>query len=340
VAIPRLLDELLRAPGPSGFEEAVSAVVRREAAALGAEVEGDVVGSTVARVRGTGGGRLLALLAHVDQVGLTVRRIRGDGLIEVAKLANWSAAAVLHQRVSILSGAAAVPGVVTRSGEGEPGWEDLLVDVGAAGEEEAWTLVSPGDPAVVDGAPVELAGGRVAAAALDDRAGVYAALEALRELAAEPPSWDVVLVATVQEETGTHGGAAAATRRLEPDVAVVVEATFAADAPGPEAWGDVRLGGGPAVFRGPVVHPAVTARLLDVAGAERIPVAVEAGGSTWSDADDVFAAAGGTAAALVSIPIRYMHTTCEVAQLSDVEAAARLLAAFARSLEPDLDLRR
>jgi endoglucanase len=331
----------LRAPGPSGAEDAVAATVRREAASLGADLEADVLGSTVARVAGSGDGRLLALYAHADQVGLAVRRVRADGLLEVAKLANWDAAAVLHQRIEILAEESRVPGVVTRSGSGELEWRDLLVDVGASSEEEALALVAPGDPAVPVGPTLPLAGGRLAAAALDDRAGVYAALEALRALAADPPAWDVALVVTSQEETGTHGGAAAAAERLRPDVAVVVETTFAGDVPGgPDSWGDVRLGGGPVVFRGPVVHPGVVAGLLAAAAGSRITVAVEAGASTWSDADELFVAAGGVAAALVSIPLRSMHTTCEVAQLSDVEATARLLEAYARGLGPELDLRR
>jgi endoglucanase len=340
VPIPPLLDELLRAPGPSGSEEAVAAVVRREAAAFGAEVEGDPLGSTVARIRGTGAGRLVAFFAHTDQVGLAVRRVRGDGLLEVAKLASWNPAAALHQRVEVLARSGRVPGVVTRTGEGDLEWSHLLVDVGAASDEEALALVAPGDPAVIVGAPVELAGGRIASAALDDRAGLYAALEALRAFAADPPAWDVAVVATSQEETGTHGGAAAAAWRLEPVVAVVVEATFAADAPGHEPWGDVRLGGGPVVFRGPVVHPGVTEALLETARSEGIAVAVEAGGATWSDADDLFAAAGGIAAGLVSIPLRYMHTACEVVDLGDVEATARLLEAYARSLDAAFDPRR
>jgi endoglucanase len=340
VPIPPLLDELLRAPGPSGFEDAVAAIVRREAAAFGAEVEGDPLGSTVARVRGTGSGRLLAFFAHTDQVALSVRRVREDGLLEVAKLASWDPAAALHQRVEVLSSSGPVPGVVTRSGKGDLEWGDLLVDVGAASADDALALLAPGDPAVIVGVPVELAGGRIASAALDDRAGLYAALVALRALAADPPAWDVAVVATSQEETGTHGGAAAAAWRLEPAVAVVLEVTFASDAPGHEPWGDVRLGGGPVVFRGPVVHPGVTEALLETARAEDIAVSVEAGGATWSDADDLFAAAGGIAAGLVSIPLRYMHTACEVAQLGDVEDAARLLAAYARALDDGFDPRR
>jgi endoglucanase len=336
VAIPPLLAELLRAPGPSGCEDAVAAIVRREAASFGAEVERDPLATTVARVRGTTGDRLLALFAHADQVGLAVRRVREDGLLEVARLASWDATAALYQRVEIVAEAGAVPGVVVRSGTGELEWGALLVDVGAADAEAASGLVAPGDPAVLAAPPLELAGGRIAAPALDDRAGLYAALEALRALAADPPEWDVALVATSQEEPSASTAGAVA-QRLAPDVAVVVEATFAADAPGPEPWGDPRLGGGPALFRGPVVHPGVTAGLLAAASGEGIEVSIEAGQSTWSDADTVFVAAGGIPTALVSIPLRYMHTACEVVQLDDVAAVARLLEAYARSLGPGFD---
>jgi putative aminopeptidase FrvX len=331
-----LLDELLRAAGPSGYEDAVTAIVRREAAALGAEVETDVLGSTVVRIRGTEGGRLLALFAHIDQVSFAVRDAGDDGLLTVAKLANWSAEAAARQRVRVLTARGELAGVVTRVGAGDLGWDDLRLDVGAVDRAGALALVEPGDPVVLEGPPVELAAGRVASASLDDRAGLYASFEALRRLAASPPAWDIALVASTQEETGTHGGAAAVAARLRPDAALVVDVTYAGDAPGGEKpWGDVKLGGGPAVFRGPVVSPLVVAGLLSAAAEADIAVSVEAGQSTWSDADDVFVVGGGVPTGMICIPLRYMHTAGEVAQLSDIDATSRLIEAYARSLSPD-----
>jgi endoglucanase len=342
MAVPALLEELLRAPGAPGHEDAVAAVVRREAASFGATVEGDVLGCTTARVRGTGGGRLLALFAHVDQVGMIVTRIDDDGFLAVGKLGNWDAASALGQRARVCTAAGEIAAVVTRVGEGAPTWDDLRLDVGAADRVEALALVAPGTTAVAAGAPEELAGGRVAASGLDDRAGVYAALQALRRLAAEPPEWDVVLVASTQEETSLSGAAAAAAERLRPEVAVVVETTYASDAPHPDppAWGDVRLGGGPVVFHGAVVHPAVVAGLVRAAEVAGTPVAIEAGAETASDADDVYTAAGGVAAGCVAVPLRYMHTASEVVQLSDVDAMSRLLEAYARSLTADVSFLR
>jgi len=333
--IPPLLEELVLAPGPSGFEDAVHAIVRREAAGFGAEVSSDTLGSTFARVRGTGAGRTLALFAHADQVGLIVRDAVAPGLLTVTRLGGWKPASAVGHRVRVLTHEGERRGVVVAPDEGEPTWESLRVDIGAADRDDALGLVRTGDPIVLDGPPELLHGGRIVSAALDDRVGIYAALEALRRLAETSAGWDVVLVVSGQEETGTHGGARAAAQALAPDVAVVVEVTYDADAPGPEPWGDVRLGGGPTVFRGAVVNPIVGDGLLSVAEQERIEVGLESGQSTSSDADDIFTAGGGVPCAIVCIPLRYMHTAGEMVQLSDVEATSRLVEAYARSLGDD-----
>ncbi len=332
MTIPPLLDELLRAPGVPGSEDAVQAIVRREAAGLGAEVTTDVLGSTVARVRGTGAGRLIALFAHADQIGLIVRGVGEDGLVTVAVLGTWRARDAVGQRVRIAGQAGEVRGVVVAPHAAKPSWDALRIDIGAAGREEALAVVRPGDGVVLDGPPEELRNGRVLSGALDDRVGVFACLEVLRRIAADPPEWDVALVVSVQEETSSHAGARVAAERLAPDVAITVDVTYAGDAPGTPPWGDVRLGGGPTIFRGPVVSPIVGDGLLAAAAATGVDVAIESGKETWSDADDIFTAGGGIACQIVCMPLRYMHTAGEIAQLTDVTATSRLLEAYARSL--------
>ncbi len=336
MGIPPLLDDLLRAPGPSGREDAVAAIVRREAAALGAEVDGDVLGSTVARVRGTDGGRLLAVFAHVDQIGVGVTHVCEDGMLRVRPLASWRPEDAVGQRFRLLGQDGEVTAVGRRLGDGDVSWADVRLDVGASSRDEALGLVRPGDSGVLVGEPELVAGRRLVAAALDDRAGVYAGLEALRRLAESPAAWDVALVATVQEESGGHGGAAAASRRLRPDVALVVDVSYANEATSPRtAWGEADLGDGPVVFRGPVVSPLVAHRLEAAIASIGIEPCVEIGKTTDSDADDVFPVGGGTATGLLSIPLRSMHTAVEMAQLDDIEATARAIEALARGLEPD-----
>ena len=330
--IPRLLTELLLAPGASGYEDPVQAIVRREAEASGAEISTDVLGTTIATVKGTAGGRTVGLFAHADQVGVSVRDAGDDGLLTVAKLANWNPRDARGQRVRITTATGEVRGVLVAPHEGEISWDVLRVDIGATDRKQALQLVLPGDPIVLDAPPEALPNGRILSGALDNRIGVYAGLEILRRVAADPPGWDVALVVTVQEENN-HGGARVTAQRLAPDVAIVIEVSYAGDAPGYAPWGgDVKLGGGPTVFRGPVVSPIVGDALLAIAARDGITVATETGAATHTDADDVFTVADGIAAGVVCIPLRYMHTAGEIVQLSDVDDTSRLIEAYVRSL--------
>jgi endoglucanase len=339
MAVPPLLDELLRAVGPTGFEEEVAAIVRREAAAF-AEVSGDVLGSTTAVVRGTAAGRLLALVAHCDEVGAMVSHVDDDGSLALHPLGDPSVASMAGRRVVIRARGGRVSGVVaTRLPDGEPSWSDLVVDIGASTREEALRLVEPGDPVVVEGPPAELAGGLLSSRACDNRTGLYAALQALRALAADPPAWDVALVATVQEE-GAYTGARTSAFRLAPDAALVIDVTWATDVPGarPQEHGHHPLGSGPAILRGPAVHPALYDALVAAARDRGIPTTVEVAGRSLTDADVVTAAGGGVATCIVSIPMRNYHSPAETVDLADVEAVSALVEAFARSLDPALDL--
>jgi endoglucanase len=342
VAIPALLDRLLRAPGPSGSEDAVAAIVREVARGLGAAVEGDVLGSTTAVVGSEG--PLLALVAHADQIGLGVSGIGDDGLLSVYKLANWDASQAVSQRVRVLTAAGPVPGVVgvRHARDERPDFADLYVDVGARDGEEARGLVERGDPIVFDAPPVELAGGRFASCAIDNRASVYVGLEVLRRLADEPAACRVALVVTVHEEVAGTTSAAPPLRSLAPDLALALDVTYATDVPEGDASesGEHRLGGGPAIFRGGVMHPAVVSRLRDAAADEGIAHSVETAMRSLTDADVLYAEGTGIPSGLVSVPIRRMHSAVETAQLSDLADAVRLVVAFARSLGPGLDLSR
>jgi endoglucanase len=311
-------------------------VVRREAASF-AEVSNDVHGNTIALVQGTAGGRTFALHAHADEIGMIVTHVHEDGLASVAKIANWDAALAIGRRVVVLGRGGEVPGVVVRNGSGDaaPAWTDMRLDIGATGSREALALIEPGDALVLTGEPVDLAGGRLMSKSLDNRAGVYAALEAARRLAADPPQWSTALVVNALEETPLLGGATVAARTVAADAAVVFDVTYAADAPGadPGEWGHSRLGGGPTIFRGPTIHPAVSAGLRASADAASIRYSLEAGSITWSDSEAL--QGQGVPVGLVSIPLRYMHGPNEIVQLSDIDAASRLVEAYARSLSPD-----
>ena len=349
--VPEVLHKLLTAPGPSGYETAPAAIWR-EAASAFAEVSGDALGSSVARVPGTADGPSLAVLGHIDEIGLMATHVDDDGFISVLQVGGVRPEVLLGQRVEIVTRNGRLPGVVGRKWakprrsteklELEHG--DLHVDVGAGSREEALGLLQIGDVAVVAGEPVELAAGRIASRSLDNRLGAYVALEAARRVAeAGGAPGDVFAVAAVQEEVGDFGGARTSVFALEPKVALAVDVTGATDIPDgdPKLDGEAKLGGGPIVNRGSTISPKVFELLVETAEAEGIGYTVNvSAGDTHTDMDAAYASRAGVATGLISLATRYIHTPGEVVSLDDVEATIRLVAAFAQRLEPGLDFTR
>ncbi|HSZ69689.1 MAG TPA: M42 family peptidase [Solirubrobacteraceae bacterium] len=367
---PQVLRDLLSAHGPSGNETAPVAVWRAAAASFGAEVDTDLLGTPRARVAAaadSGGGeggdgeggdgeggdgassagdpRRLVVMGHIDEIGLIVTHIDDEGYLWFGAIGGWDAQVLVGQRVSIATRAGALPGVIGRKPihllrdedrKKVPELRDLHIDIGARDGEQAAELVRVGDVAVIAADPLELPNGRIAARALDNRLGSFVALEAARLVAqAGGAQWDVVAVAAVQEET-TFGGSRTSAFALEPHAAIVVDGTHATDAPGIEVkqTGKHELGSGPVLSRGSTLHPWLFELLHDTAEREGIPFTVEAAGrATGTDADAVHLSRGGVPTALVSIPMRYMHSPVELVALSDVHACARLIAAAARTLD-------
>jgi len=342
VAIPPILHDLLTASGPTGHEEP-AAFVWRSAAGAFAEVHGDTLGTSFARV-GSGAAYTLAVIGHIDEIGFAVTHIGGNGLVSYSTLGGFAPEILVGQRV-VISGRSgpvegvAVPRMRSRGQRSDRGvsHDDIHIDIGARDADEAAQRVAPGDTGVWRGDPLELPNDRLVSKALDNRLGAYVALEAARRIAGQGARVDVVAVASVQEET-SHDGARAAAFALEPDVALVIDVTYTTDVPGgdPRKLGSVELGSGAIVLRGPVANRRVADLLVEAAEAEGIPHAVEVWtGRTHSDADDVHASRSGVPTGIVSIPLRYMHSPCELASLADVEAVIGLVVAFAGRLTPE-----
>lgn len=345
---PELLRRLLTAPGPSGYETAAAAVWRDAASAF-ADVTSDVMGTSVARVRGSAGGPLVVAVGHIDEIGVMVTHVTDDGFVRFRPVGGWHPEVLRAQRVEIVTRDGPVPAVVgkrwvrpPRQGE-EPKrteLDDLFLDVGARDKEEALSLLRVGDVAVVAGEPVELPNDRLASRSLDDRLGAYVALEAARLVAeAGGAPGDFAAVAAVQEEVGDFGGARTTAFALEPAVAIVVDVTSATDVPDgdPTLLGEHGIGTGPAIARGSPINPRVFELLCEAADAEGIEHTIEVStGTTNTDLDAIHVSRGGVAGGLLSIPIRYLHTPTELVALADVEACARLVAAFVQRLPADV----
>jgi endoglucanase len=346
VTIPPVLRDLLTAAGPSGYETAPATVFRRAAEPFAA-VTTDSLGSSVARVAGTGDGPTLGIFGHIDEIGVIVTHIDDSGFIWFISVGGWDPVILVGQRVDVITRAGTIGGVVGKKPihllgpedrKKVPELKELHIDIGAKDGDEARGKDAVGDVAVIAAEPVELPNGRFASRAMDNRLGAFVALEAARLVAeAGGAPGAVCAVANTQEET-TFGGSITTSYSLAPDVAIVVDVTHATDAPGIDEKENGRhhLGSGPALVRGSTLSPAVHDLLAETAEAEGIEFTVEATGrATGTDADAVTLSRGGVPTGVVQIPLRYMHSPVELAQLSDIEACARLIAAFAQRLGPD-----
>jgi len=346
MAIPELLDRLLRAPGPSGQETRPAQAWRDWCEPWATEVGVDDVGSSWARVAGRSDGPKLIVVGHIDEIGLHVTHIDDEGFLRFGQVGGWDAIVLVGQRVVLDTREGPVRGVIARKPihllkdddrKKAPELKDLHIDIGAADGDEARSLVRIGDMGVIDVDPLEFPGGRVVSRSLDNRVGCYVAARAAQLVAEAGGSpGDVVAMAVAQEET-SFGGARTSAYRHDPAVAIAVDVTFATDQPG-VTLGEMtkhELGSGATVSRGTTLNPRVFELLYDAGTDAGIAFTVESHGrSTGTDADAIHVSRAGVPTGLVSVPLRYMHSPVEMVQLSDIEAAAQLIAAFARRLEP------
>lgn len=352
MSAPDLLHTLLSTPGPSGHESEVARLWRDHAAQFAAEVGSDHVGSSFARVAGTAGGPTLAVVGHIDEIGLHVTHIDGEGYLRFGGVGGWDPMVLIGQRVRLLTRNGSVSGVIGRrpihllkddERKKGPDLKELHIDIGAKDGEEARKLIRIGDVAVIDGQPLDLPNDRVVSRSIDNRIGCYVAAEAARLVAAAGGSpGDVLALAVAQEETGLAGARTSAFA-LRPDVAIVVDVTFATDQPGVELGEltDHKLGSGPVVARGTNLHPQVFELLYTCAEEEEIPFTVESlGRGTGTDADAFHISGSGIPTGLVAVPCRYMHSPVEMISVGDLDLTARLIAAFAQRLEPGLSFQR
>jgi endoglucanase len=342
------LKRLLDAPGPSGFET-IPARTWREEAATFAQVTGDALGNSFATVN-PGGGPTILLAGHIDEIGVMVTHIDDDGYAWIAGIGGWDPQVLVAQRVRFLGRHGEVLGVVGKKPvhlikpeDRDKGSKmtDLWVDIGAANRTEAEERLAVGDPGVLDQRTLDFPNDRIVSRSIDDRIGAFVVLEAARRYAAKPGAAKVVAVATVQEEIGySGGGARVAADRVDPQMAIVVDVTFATDHAGVEKkeHGDHKLGSGPVLSRGSIFSPVVYQLLTSAAADLKVPYTVAgAPRGSMTDADAIQVARSGVATALVSVPNRYMHSPNEMVALADLDRAADLIAEACRRVGPGTD---
>lgn len=337
------LRSLVDTHAPSGHEAPVRDIVRESWTDLVDDFDGDKLGSLIGIKKATKAldkPRKIMLAAHMDEIGMMVRDIV-DGFITVFRISGVDNRVMLAQPV-IVHGKEALRGVVASkpphlmtAGERKkyPGFKQLVIDVGLPAE-EVEKLVSIGDLITPDTPMVELNSNLVAGKAMDDRACLAAVTFALHELQNMQHQWDVYATATVQEESGLIGARVSA-NHIQPDIAIALDVGFA-EQPGVSGDDLIKIGDGPSVMLGGNIHPKLFDKIIDVAKEHEIKHQLEVTpGNTGTDAWAIQVARDGIPTALLSVPLRNMHSPVETCDLRDIRRTGRLLAHFIASLDAD-----
>ncbi len=339
----QLLRELTQASGVSGYEDEVREIVRHAFEPYVDSMRSDALGNLIAYKKGTRTDeprRAIMLSAHMDEIGLMVSGLE-DGFLRFVRVGGVDFRTIVGQEV-VVHGVRPLPGIVAshpphvtppdQRSKAIP-LEEMFIDVGLP-PEKVRELVHVGDLITLRRDMIELQEGYAAGKALDDRAGVVALVRCMELLQTMLHEWDVYAVASTQEEVGLRGATVAA-YGVAPDVGVAVDVGFGMQQ-GLNETEAISMDGGPALAKGPTFHPVVFDGLKSVAEANELPCQVEilargAGTDAWA----LQVSREGLPTALLSLPLRYMHTTVETICLRDIDRTGRLLALFIAKLDED-----
>ncbi len=331
------MERLCANPSPSGFEHSASKRVARLMSRFLDDVSTDAFGNVIGIRRcGIPGAKCLLLDAHIDEIGL-ITTGNCDGFLTFEMLGGVDPRILPGREVTVLSDPP-MHGVITSSPphlqtaeemEKTLKKEDLYIDIGAEGETDISVL--PGTPIVFYSDLVKLQNGYISGRALDDRASLAALLSAVDMLKNKRLALDIVVVGSVQEELGCRG-AKVCGYEINPDFALVVDVTHATT-PGADKSRTFDAGSGAAIGIGPNMSKKLSDMLIAIAKDKKIPSTIEvcpsdSGTNAWT----LQTAREGIATALLSIPLKYMHTPVETVKTSDIEAVAKLVCEFAIQL--------
>lgn len=334
--IRKTLEALASAKGPSGFEQPVAKSAQALIAPYVDETYFDRLGSLIGVRRcGKENAPKLLLDAHLDEIGLMVTGIE-EGFLRFAEIGGVDPRMLPDREVTVLCDppltgviACLPPHVQTAKDHDKAmSMEELYIDVGLS-QEEAERRIPIGTPITYRCGCFALGESRICGKSMDDRACFTALLRCAELLKDEELDVDLYLMGSSREEVN-GAGAMCGAFALAPDVCVAVDVTHG-DSPDAPKEKTFSLGGGPVVGLGPNCVKRLSTALREAAKARDIPIQLEVmTGHTGTNAWGVQVAREGIATAVLSIPLRYMHTPVEVLDLDDLEKTAQLLAAFVK----------
>lgn len=313
----KTLDTLLSTFGPSGNEDRVREFIKSEIKDHVDELHVDALGNLIARKKGNG--KKIMLAGHMDQIGLMITYIDKEGFLRFTNIGGISPTISLSQRVVFQDGTVGVIGSEHLESVKDLKLDKMFIDIGANSREEAEKIVSIGDVCGYYDAPV-IDDHKVVSPSLDDRIGCYIMMETIKNLKDSPN--DLYFVFTVQEELGLRGARTAA-YRVEPDIGIAYDVTMTGDTPKARTMA-LKMGEGFAIKakdNSMISHPGLKNYLIQEAKNQKVEYQIEVLEFGGTDSGAIHLSKEGVPSTVLSIPTRYIHSTCEMVSTKDVIGA-------------------
>jgi endoglucanase len=349
------LHQLLLTPSPTGAEQPVQRIVRERMKSFADTIDTDLHGNVIMAINPKAERRIM-LAGHCDQIGLMVRFISSEGFLYVTAIGGIDVGALHASKVTVHTENGPVRGIIGRKpvhmqstderDKTKNDIEKIWIDIGARGKREAEKLVKLGDVITFELGVTELGNNLFSSPGLDDKVGLFVALETLRfcaknKRALKNNSVGVFAVSTVQEEIGLRGSVTS-TFGVDPQVGIAIDVTHSSDNPANENPKMIPclLGAGPTISSGPNINSVVEKMLKAAAKKSRAPFQIApATRPLGNDANSIQTTRAGVATGALGIPNRYMHTPVEMCCYKDLEFAIKILAQFVSSITPKSDFR-
>lgn len=334
------LKQMVQGTGVSGFETPVAGFISQTFAEVADEVRTDALGNIIALKRGESKDPIKVMVAsHMDEIGLMVTKIEDQGFLRFTQVGGVDQRTLISTEVRV-HGTRDLIGIIGMKpphllGDDERNaaikMHDMVIDLGLP-VAEVKQLVRVGDVVTINRNFIQLAGDFAAAKAMDDRAAVAVMYECMKELAKLRHNADFYAVTTTQEEVGTRG-AMVSTYHVEPHIGIAIDVTHG-EMPGVPEQDTAPMGKGPNIAFGANIHPKVYERLIEVAQENNVAYTIDpVPAATGTDAWAMQVTRAGVPTGLISIPLRYMHTSVETLSFSDIKSSGKLLALFIASID-------
>lgn len=328
-------------PGVSGYEYPLDTLIRDIYSTYGVDITSDYIGNYYIRKNGEDSKQTVMLAAHLDEIGLMITHIDSRGFLHFSTVGGIDQRTLVNQEV-IVHGSQELKGIISPvfaenriDRKKTYRINDLIIDTGYP-LEQVREIVKPGDIISMCQSPLVLLNNRISGKALDDRAGIAVLAVCINELTRLRHKHNVTVVATVQEEVGLRG-AVTSSETLLPELAIAIDVTHAQTLD-TKSQVSINLGKGPVITLGPNIHPFISSEMQRIGNENRLTYQIQPiSGPTGTDARVIQLAGHGIPTGLISIPLRYMHTTVETASLQDIADCGLLLAYFIANLPNDLE---